>query len=300
MKKNRYIILFASVLTMQFFGSCNEESIDKVNDPIPYESVGGYENSDEIATDHLVAKFSFDGNFSDSQNGITDGTGTNVTYTAGVKGEAYKGSPTSFIAYNNVASSVVNLKSITVSMWIKTDPHTGGAQSLFMLPKKTDFWGNIFTLIEGTGPATTMLLKSHIERDVTPSIPWSGQFIEHVGDDLLVNMFGSWKHLVWSYNGTSSTYSLYINGQKVTLPAKISKRYADDPEKGGGPFGELANSEVSKFIIGGYQQHLGAPWGNADGWMLHYTGLMDEFRIYDSALADNEVAALYKLEKDNR
>lgn len=108
-------------------------------------------------------------------------------------------------------------------MWIKTDPHTGGAQSLYMLPKKTDFWGNIFTLIEGTGPATTMLMKNHIQRDVTPSIPWSGQFIEHGGTNVLSNMFGAWKHVVWSYNGTSSTYSLYIDGQKVTLPTSISK-----------------------------------------------------------------------------
>jgi hypothetical protein len=27
---------------------------------------------------------------------------------------------------------------------------------------------------------------------------------------------------------------------------------------------------------------------------------MDEFRIYNAALSDNEVVALYKLEKDNR
>jgi hypothetical protein len=299
MKKNKYIFLLSFVLATPFFVSC-EDSIDKVNSPIPYESIGGYENSDDVAASHLVSKFSFDGSIVDSKNGITDGVGTNVTYEAGVKGQAYKGSSSSFIAYNTVANSVINLKSISVSMWIKTDPHTGGAQSLFMLPKKTDFWGNIFTLIEGTGPATTMLMKNHIQKDVTPSIPWSGQFIEHSGTNVLNNMFGSWKHLVWTYNGTSSTYSLYVDGLKLDLPASISKRYASDPLTGGAPYGELANSEVSKFIIGGYQQHLGAPWGAADGWMLHYTGLMDEFRIYDSALEDNEVSALYKLEKDNR
>ncbi|SHG22904.1 LamG domain-containing protein [Flavobacterium defluvii] len=299
MKKNKSILLLSSVLASAFFASC-EDSIDKVNSPIPYESIGGYENSDEVAAAHLVSKFSFDGNIADSKNSITDGSATNVTYGTGIKGEAYQGSASSFISYNTVANSVVNLKSISVSMWIKTDPHTGGAQSLFMLPKKTDFWGNIFTLIEGTGPATTMLLKNHIQKDVTPSIPWSGQFIEHGGANVLPNMFGSWKHVVWTYNGTSSTYSIYIDGQKLDIPASISKRYASDPATGGGPYGELANSEVSKFIIGGYQQHLGAPWGNPDGWMLHYTGLMDEFRIYDAALTDNEVVALYKLEKDKR
>ena len=299
MKKNKSIFLLSFVLASTLFVSC-EDSIDKVNSPIPYESIGGYENSDDVAAAHLVSKFSFDGNIADSKNSITDGTGTNVTYETGIKGDAYKGSASSFIAYNTVANSVINLKSITVSMWIKTEPHTGGAQSLFMLPKKTDFWGNIFTLIEGTGPATTMLMKNHIQKDVTPSIPWSGQFIEHGGANVLNNMFGAWKHVIWTYNGTSSTYSMYIDGQKLDLPASIAKRYASDPATGGAGFGDLASSEVSKFIIGGYQQHLGAPWGSADGWMLHYTGSMDEFRIYDAALTDNEAVALYKLEKDKR
>ncbi|WP_433777772.1 LamG domain-containing protein [Flavobacterium anhuiense] len=300
MKKNKSILLLSFVLASTLLLLSCEDSIDKVNSPIPYEQIGGYDNSDEVAATHLVSKFSFDGNIADSKNTITDGTGTNVTYGTGIKGEAYQGSASSFISYNTVANSIINLKSISVSMWIKTDPHTGGAQSLFMIPKKTDFWGNIFTLIEGTGPATTMLLKNHIQKDVTPSISWAGQFIEHGGTNVLANMFGVWKHLVWTYNGASSTYSIYIDGKKLDIPASIAKRYASDPATGGAPYGELANSEVSKFIIGGYQQHLGAPWSNPDDWMLHYTGLLDEFRIYDVALTDNEVSALYKLEKDKR
>ena len=64
--------------------------------------------------------------------------------------------------------------------------------------------------------------------------------------------------------------------------------------------GNLSNSDVSKFVIGGYQQHLGSPWGNPDGWMLKYTGLLDEFRIYDIALTSGQVDALYQLEKNNR
>lgn len=300
MKKNKYILLFASVLVSQFFVSCNEDSIDKVNAPIAYEAIGGYESSDDVAAANLVTKFSFEDNILDSKNGITGGVGTNVTYGNGVKGQAYQGSSNSFIAYSTVANALVDIKSITVSMWINTNPHTGGAQSLFMVPKTTDFWGNIFSLIEGTGPAETMLMKNHLQKDVTPSIAWSGQFIEHTGDNLLKNMFGTWKHVVWTYSGASSTYSMYIDGQKLDLPTSISKRYASDPLAGGVGYGELANSNVSKFIIGGFQQHLGAPWGAADGWMLNYTGLMDEFRIYNAALSDNEVVALYKLEKDNR
>jgi hypothetical protein len=53
--------------------------------------------------------------------------------------------------------------SVTVAMWINTNPHTGGAQSLFMLPKQL-ILGNIFTFVEGTGPANTMVLKNHVQK----------------------------------------------------------------------------------------------------------------------------------------
>src|SRR3990167_10970550 len=225
MKKNKYVFLFASVVATQFFVSCNEDSIDKVNAPIPYESIGGYESSDDVAASNLISKLSFDGNIADSKSGLTGGVGTNITFDTGIKGQAYKGSASSFIAYNTVSNSVIDLKNITVSMWINTNPHTGGAQSLFMLPKTSDFWGNIFSMIEGTGPAETMLIKNHLQKDVTPSIPWSGQWIVHDGTNVLPGMFGTWKHLVWTYNASSSTYSMYVDGAKLELPEGMSKRY---------------------------------------------------------------------------
>jgi hypothetical protein len=52
------------------------------------------------------------------------------------------------------------------------------------------------------------------KRDVTPGIPYSGQFIEHAGAEVL-NMFGAWKHVVWSYNATNSTYSMFIDGKNL-------------------------------------------------------------------------------------
>lgn len=300
MKINKYICLFTIVAVSQFFINCAGDSIDTTNSPIAYEAIGGYATSDDIAPNNLITKVSFENAITDSKNGISGGVGTAVTYAPGVKGQAYKGSASSFISYSTVASSLVNVKSVTVAMWINTNPHTGGAQSLFMLPKTTDFWGNIFTLVEGTGPANTMLIKNHIQKDVTPSIPWSGQFIEHTGSNVLANMFGSWKQVVWSYNATNSTYSMFVDGKKLDLPASLAKRYASDPMTGGSGYGDLANSNVSKFIIGGFQQHIGAPWNAPEVWMLNYTGLMDEFRIYNIALTENEVVALYKLEKDNR
>lgn len=299
--KNRNFVKYISVVFLlgAFTTSC-EESIDRENLPVPYAAIGGYTNSDDIAPANLISKISFDqSSVSDSKNGLTSGSNSGVTFEKGIKGDAYKGSLNGFVSYNDVSDKIKNLKSISQSMWIKTSAHTGGAQCLFMLPKTTDFWGNIFVLIEGSTDGK-MLIKFHIQKDVTPSIPWAGQFIETGGTNKLDNMYNKWKHIVWSYNAENSTFSLFVDGALIPLPDSITKRFTNDVAQGGVPLGSLANSNVSKFIIGGYQQHLGSPWGNPDSWMLHYTGLMDEFRIYDKALSPGEINALYKLEKDNR
>lgn len=298
--KNKNIIKYfsAALILGALFTSC-EESIDRDNLPVPYASIGGYENSDEIAAENLISKVSFENNVNDSKSGLVGGMSTGSTFEAGAKGMAYKGSTSAFVSYTDVNDKIKNLKSITQSMWIKTSQHDGGAQCVFMLPKTTDFWGNIFVLIEGSTDGK-MLLKFHIQKDVVPSIPWAGQFIETGGTNRLEGMYDKWKHLVWSYDGSTSTFALYVDGVKVPLPDSITKRYSNDPAQGGQPLGNLSNSNVSKFVIGGFQQHLGSPWGNPDGWMLKYTGLMDEFRIYDTALTSGQVDALYQLEKNNR
>ncbi|EJL69155.1 LamG domain-containing protein [Chryseobacterium populi] len=299
------INLIKSIGAAFLFGLMNlscEDSIDKDNPPIPYASIGGYQNSDEVATDNLISKISFDeGSITDAKNGVINGfvSATGTSFDVGFKGKAYKGSTTGFITYNDVSDKIKNVKSFTQAMWIKTSVHTGGAQCLFMLPKTTDFWGNIFVLIEGSTDGK-MLVKFHIQKDVTPSIPWAGQFIETGGSNKLENMYGNWKHMVWTYDATSSMFSLYIDGTKIQLPDSITKRFTNDPTQGGVALGPLSNSNVSKFVIGGYQQHLGTPWGAPDGWMLTYTGMMDEFRMYDKALSAGEIDALYKLEKDGR
>jgi hypothetical protein len=44
---------------------------------------------------------------------------------------------------------------------------------------------------------------------------------------------------------------MFIDGK--TLPAALAKRYTNDPNAGTA-LGDLSNSNVSKFIIGGFQQ----------------------------------------------
>ena len=68
-----------------------------------------------------------------------------------------------------------------------------------------------------------MFLKNHIQKDVTPSIPWSGQFIEHGGDNILKNML--WIMETCGLDYTMEQVQLiviYVDGVKLDLPTSIS------------------------------------------------------------------------------
>ena len=109
MKKNKSIFMLSFVLASTLFVSC-EDSIDKVNSPIPYESIGGYENSDDVAAAHLVSKFSFDENLEDSKGNITGLDAMNIAYANGVKGNAYQGSSSVLrYAVGNATAKITSL-----------------------------------------------------------------------------------------------------------------------------------------------------------------------------------------------
>lgn len=212
------------------------------------------------------------------------GTESNVTYVDGVSGKAYKGAQNAMIVYPSAGVKVSDMKSFTVAFWMNTQKHGGGAQVVFMLPRTDDFWGNMFVLIEGNTSTTdnTMLLK----------FKFADNWLEFAGGNnpaRLPDMYGKWKHVAFRYDQSTSKIAAFIDGVKQTLPAAVENR-----TKNGQPLGPLQFTNPSKFIIGGFQQHAGIPAGsNADSWMLKYTGMLDQFRIYTTPLSDTEIMTLF-------
>jgi hypothetical protein len=110
--------------------------------------------------------------------------------------------------------------------------------------KTTDFWGNIFTLVEGTGPAT-MLMKITFKKDVTPSIPWSGQFIEHTGDNLLPICLD--RGNIWYGCITEQVLLIACSLMERSLTYQLPWQMLD-PLTGGVGYGELANSFQNSLL----------------------------------------------------
>lgn len=283
MKKLNFIGLFAVValLTSVSFTSCKEEE-----EPDPYE---GKTNPSTIAANNLVVYMPFES----ETTSIEKGTG--ITYTkkggaasfaVGRRGNAYKGATTQAYLEFAVASTNVfkTMSEFTMGAWIKTPP-AGGAADIFQLNGGDSFMGNLVLMLEGGSNADSLDIKGYLYNSTTE---WKGQDIRKAHKGFLSD---KWVHVVYSYNKTTSTETLYANG----VPVATSVRFAG-PENAGTqpPLGPITfGTDMSKILIGAWPQMLD---GTGQDWMKYYPGMLDELRIYDKALTDAEVKALYDAE----
>ncbi len=298
--------VMALIALLSFFACTKVDRDDDFQKGDPPPVAGGYTNSSEIATANLVAFFPFDGEITDSKGAVTGGALNNGgSFTPGIKGLAYtptitdpvNNRSTTFISYTT-PGPLSSLTSFTVSLWINANHHDGGAQGVFYLGKQDgSFWGNFFMIIEGQNPATqtdNMFMKLHFEKN---GAPFTEHWIEPANEFRPADMYNAWRHVAWTYDETTSKVGFYINGQKRALPPGSDTRKAD---AGGTPLGALAFKDATRFVIGGFQNHLGAPFNAPEPWMLNFTGKIDEFRIYNKALSDVEINALQVLERQGR
>ena len=229
----------------------------------------------------LQRLFAFEGSPVDSILGVR-GTATGVSYVDGVKGKAYKGSKNGQIVYNT-AGKLATMESFTIAFWMKAESQEG-AQAVFMLPNTDDFWGNTFMLIDGPARKDSMLVKFHFAGNW---IEFSGNGTRANGLNRLPDAYGKWKHVAFTYDAATSKFAAYLDGNKLPLDASVTDR-----KKDGAPLGPLKFNNVSKFIIGGFQQHIGIS-GDPAAWMKHYTGALDQFRIYTTALPESDIKELF-------
>lgn len=210
------------------------------------------------------------------------GIATGVSYAQGISGKALKGSTTAKVQFAN-AGKLASMTSFTVAFWMNTEKHASGGQAIYTMPRTSDFWGNLFAIVESNTSTTdnTMFFKFH----------YAGIWVEFNGNNglnRLPDMYGKWRHLAFSYDETTSKFSAYLDGEKLNLPAAVTDR----KNAQGDPLGKLNFIDASQLVIGGYQQHIGIS-GDAQDWMAHYTGLLDQFRVYTVPLTDAEISALY-------
>jgi hypothetical protein len=206
----------------------------------------------------LVSWWHADGNAGDSvgaNNGVTvNGAG----YAPGVAGQAF-----SFNGVNQWVDVADNSSldfgptdSMTFAAWINmaTDPPPLGFEHLFGR-RPFDCSGNIgYQVLVAKDPTTG---NNNL---IFGGVPGTGG----IGGNIVA---GNWTHVVTTFDGTTGTFVIYVNGVAV----------------GTSPSGELLGGPLTAPV----DIHIGTSCQN-----FPFHGLMDEVQVYNRALSATEVQQL--------
>jgi len=196
-----------------------------------------------------------------------------LAQTEGINGKGVQGGTAKkFIAYSSANDFDVTAASFTVSFWAK---HGTPTQTEFAFALTSDNWAKaaMFVMVEGT--SAKPILKFYV--DEQPATGGSDKWFEWVNEKSVPGIFDNqWHHYAFVYDGTISKMILYRDGV-------VHEPLSQWTNHGNVKF----NAEkVGSLRIGG----SGNP---EEAWMNSWTGALDQFRLYASALTATEVMALY-------
>jgi len=296
-KNTSALFLTAAIaLGMLGLGACKKSNNN--NTPPPPPLIGGFASSDSVESQALVAYWPLDADVNDHKGGI-NGTGVNVTYTAGVRGKAYQGSATTYASFKPSAT-LRGLKSFSVSLWYwqtaqPVDSPKNDPQGMFFLADSNQ---NADMIIENEHfkPKGMDSLQIHAGTYFPNAKNYKG-FVMTTFDTMAI---GKWVHFAMTYDAGTSTWVVYQNGQPTRNQSaygfNTSTILLDGPT-GSAPQGNPnwttgnGNAPVTGTIgtwapgVFGVSPTLGSN-GN-------FEGKLDEIRIYNIALTAKDVAGLF-------
>lgn len=260
-----------------------------------------------IAASNLIYHWGFENSPQDKVANKGTVTG-NVTYVAGRRGMAYKGAENAYISWDVATTDkIALLKGFTIATWIKAPKVNGGPPMLFQITG-TNFLGSFAFFQENNGDNTadSIALKTYFTKAGALDKNGNPGYVEHDWVKSKPEFVADfWFHVATNYDPATSKAKVYVNGNYLfttTGAASDEVRYQGDPGGIGNPNGQpllgdlklTLNPSGNKGIIGSWANKR---FGTAtDDWMKDYVGLIDELRVYDKALSDQEIKDLYNAE----
>jgi len=282
MKKILSYSLAIIALTLTIFG-CQK---------IKHPGLGNYPVDENPPGGPLKFYVAFDGTSDNDLKNCADSIRANFPSKAaavvdgGASGRAYQGSPDDFVQFSS-PNDFAGSTSFTIAFWIKKTPQPAGAGTnyAFALNCPGYSWTGLklfFEFEDAGNPSSTDAAAAKFYL--------FDQWFEYTGAKRMPNVLdGTWHHLAFVYDETTSYLTTYIDGQEPTnLPAGFG-----NVTKNGSPRGPLNFGEdglpITGFTIAGPSQSA----HDANTWMGNLDGQMDQFRLYGVALSASEVQVLY-------
>jgi hypothetical protein len=309
MKKTmKYLLTGGLALSLLTYVSCSDD--DKT---LP--KIDGYNNSDEVAAANLKAHWAFNGNYDESISGSgplagAAGTFGTVGFEDGPLGQALKLTGGALRYPNITALNTADaLSNFTVSMWVKVKNNQGTAHEGYTmlfglfpdgLTAETvgDFmWGNINMAVEtGWFPATnpepdTLVLKGHfVIKNEDGGINGQDNRPDPRGNPA-VGVFkqsGQWVHFVARWNATTRQFHIFGNASSIGAYTQRGDAPPALPLR--------MNVPCSPVFGNGATQAVGFPNNpEQQTWSPMATASIDDVRVFNAALSDAEITALFNL-----
>lgn len=266
----------------------NPNDLDEVN-PADFEGkVDGYNSSEEIFPQNLVAYWSFDDTKNELKSGTAPTSSLNDTYVAdGVRNKALElNGGWVYYATQFEAFKTSKLKSFTISEWVQVQNNGSKRTMAFQLARPGMFNGNInLALNTNLAPAT----NANILRIQPTFMTATGGMQDNLNNVLSPNNTpGKWTHIVLTYDHTTGVFNIWADAVKV----------GNFPNRG------LVNTffshEPSEVIIGANYNSIPGKSVNTDTNFAPMTGKIDEIRVYDRVLPDAHIRSLYNLGVANK
>ncbi len=256
--------------------------------PPPYNDLKGY--------------WQFENNLNDEgESGFTT-TATKTAFVTGVSGQGIMIEDAGYVLvkafgdttkYPNEfvgipADTLANLGSYTIAFWMnEATSFDNGAQGVFALANKSQFWGNLelfFENYKNAADPTEAFLKIHMYNDNRPG---GG---EQWNELKIPGVFGQWSQIAVTYDAATSQINVYANGQTTSIANKVLD---------GGNYGPIKFKDFNGMVMGSFAFQTTPSLTNhgPESWAKSFNGALDQFRVYNRALSLSEVQDLYTSKK---
>ncbi len=290
-KNSSFLVSVLLLLGMFTINSCKDDdnSLPKIN---------GYDNSDQVASTYLKAHWTFDDTYNEAISATApENKYGGYAFETGQIGKALKLTAGALV-YPSIANigAANSLGDFTVSAWVNIKNNGTNFTSLFgIIPTAaTDVWGNIGLNFEtGWKPATcdTIVPKAnYLSLNADNSLNGQDNRPNPFDAGNRVGVFkqgGAWCFVTIRFNSTTHKLQVFGNGTSIGAwddrGANTVALNMRVPCKA--VVGSLAASDIGFTGV----------TGDRGIWMPMATASIDDLRVFNTAITDAEITALYNL-----
>jgi hypothetical protein len=215
-----------------------------------------------LPAEGLVGWWPFNGNANDESGNGNHGTVNGATLAEDRLGQVNSSFLFNGNSQNIACASIDNISSLTLSFWQKTNPNGGGA---IITQNNPNNCINVSFDIQ-LGPTDGVMGISHNANNCNQP----GVNLNTVSSANSDNLYNQWNHVLGIIDETGST-KIYINSQLMDS--------------------SIYNVNYSSCSTINTSLRFGGPWWNSDS--QYYVGQLDDIAIYNRALTQEEITALY-------